>query len=149
MIEPMQTSISHEDLLLLDRILPRSHAVLNEIEKEYDESRRELTLEAINKLDFAAGQKERQAGFMKRVGAEASDEEGRLKRAEIEEKKRKSHAADMAHMGLDGVKNMLALKYGNLLRAWKLCLDADGSDKLTLDEFSRALRELGFKGNVK
>merc|ERR1719487_3204013 len=45
--------------------------------------------------------------------------------------------------------NLLMRRYGNLVRAWRLGLDRDGSGKLTFLEFCKSARELGFGGNVK
>jgi len=46
-------------------------------------------------------------------------------------------------------KRDLVRRYGNVVRAWRIGLDRDGSGTLTKDEFGPALRAHGFEGGAK
>ena len=74
---------------------------------------------------------------------------GKQQRAKIEEEAAAKAAADVGAFSLDEFKGALRRKYGNLLRAWKLGLDSDGSGKLSFVEFCQSARSEGFAGNLK
>jgi hypothetical protein len=48
-----------------------------------------------------------------------------------------------------GLKKLLVRKYGSVSAAWRNCLDFDGNGKLSFAEWSRAMRLIGFEGNIK
>eukprot|EP00930_Biecheleria_cincta_P070568 TRINITY_DN58201_c0_g1_i1.p1 TRINITY_DN58201_c0_g1~~TRINITY_DN58201_c0_g1_i1.p1 ORF type:complete len:1469 (+),score=331.35 TRINITY_DN58201_c0_g1_i1:26-4408(+) len=55
----------------------------------------------------------------------------------------------MERFDLDALKQNLISKYGSLASAWKYGLDIDRNGKITFNEFSRAVRDVGFHGNIK
>jgi len=55
----------------------------------------------------------------------------------------------MERFDLAALKKLLVNKYGSLAAAWKYGLDLDRNGKITYNEFSRAVREIGFHGNIK
>merc|ERR1719420_1202907 len=56
---------------------------------------------------------------------------------------------DVGAHNFDEWKGVLTRKYGNLLRAWTMGLDSDGSGKLSFVEFCQSARAEGFAGNLK
>mmetsp|Transcript_47990 Transcript_47990/g.114057 ORF Transcript_47990/g.114057 Transcript_47990/m.114057 type:complete len:1185 (-) Transcript_47990:90-3644(-) len=46
-------------------------------------------------------------------------------------------------------ESLLKRKFGSLVAAWRLCLDADLNGKLTPNEFAKVCRYLGYGGNIK
>ncbi|CAE8583926.1 unnamed protein product [Polarella glacialis] len=63
--------------------------------------------------------------------------------------KAEENARRMERFDLRALKNLLVKKHGSLAAAWKQGLDLDRNGKLTFAEFSKAVRELGFHGNIK
>lgn len=51
--------------------------------------------------------------------------------------------------GLISLKKFLVLMFGTITAAWRLGLDHDGHGRLTIAEWSKALRALGFEGDCK
>merc|ERR1719238_44197 len=74
---------------------------------------------------------------------------GKMQREKIAEEQRAKQAADVGSYTFAEFKEQLTRKYGNLLRAWKLGLDSDGSGKISFVEFCNAARAEGFAGNLK
>jgi len=50
---------------------------------------------------------------------------------------------------LESLKKLLVRKYGTVSAAWRHCLDQDGNGKLSFAEWSKALRAVGYEGNIK
>mmetsp|Transcript_31299 Transcript_31299/g.89821 ORF Transcript_31299/g.89821 Transcript_31299/m.89821 type:complete len:1481 (+) Transcript_31299:50-4492(+) len=50
---------------------------------------------------------------------------------------------------LPSLKRMLVNKYGSLSSAWRHGLDLDGNQMITFVEFCKAVRQIGFTGNIK
>eukprot|EP00929_Paragymnodinium_shiwhaense_P025866 TRINITY_DN15541_c0_g1_i1.p1 TRINITY_DN15541_c0_g1~~TRINITY_DN15541_c0_g1_i1.p1 ORF type:complete len:469 (+),score=130.62 TRINITY_DN15541_c0_g1_i1:118-1524(+) len=48
-----------------------------------------------------------------------------------------------------GFLTWLERRFGNIVRAWRLALDLDGSGCLTYNEFGNAVRDLGYEGSIK
>jgi len=74
---------------------------------------------------------------------------GKAKREAVEAEAARAAAADVGAHNFEEWKGVLTRKYGNLLRAWKVGLDSDGSNKLSFVEFCQSARAEGFAGNLK
>merc|ERR1719353_1591103 len=75
--------------------------------------------------------------------------QGQQKRKNVEEAAAANAAADIGAHNFEEFKGVLTRKYGNLLRAWTMGLDSDGSGKLSFVEFCNSARLEGFAGNLK
>lgn len=65
---------------------------------------------------------------------------------------RKACALNIPEHKIDTPEEFVAIclrTYGSIIRAWRLCLDADGNGKLTLNEFTQSCRMLGYDGDFK
>lgn len=77
--------------------------------------------------------------------------------AQVAGQQKEAHAADQrrlasANMGASTVEGFLAQlkrRFGNVPRAWRQCLDADGNNRLSRNEFYAACRGLNYVGNLK
>merc|ERR1719230_2325137 len=69
--------------------------------------------------------------------------EGRKKAEEI------MAAKDVGARSLDGFKQLLETRFGNLVRAWRKGLDTSGDGKLSFTEFCNSCRAIGYTGNLK
>merc|ERR1719421_1527418 len=74
---------------------------------------------------------------------------GRAQKEAVDKAQAEKAAMDMGASNLEEFKGVMTRKYGNLLRAWKLGLDTDGSGKISFVEFCNAARSQGFAGNLK
>merc|ERR1719421_2297355 len=74
---------------------------------------------------------------------------GRAQKEAVDKAQAEKAAMDMGASNLEEFKGVMTRKYGNLLRAWKLGLDTDGSGKISFVEFCNAARNQGFAGNLK
>merc|ERR1719478_408746 len=74
---------------------------------------------------------------------------GKMQRNKIAEEEKAKQSADVGSYTFAEFKEQLTRKYGNLLRAWNLGLDSDGSGKLSFVEFCNSARAEGFAGNLK
>jgi len=63
--------------------------------------------------------------------------------------KAKKEEAVIAAADLASLKKLLVRKYGTLWAAWRHALQADGIAQLSFAMFSKSMRMVGFKGNVK
>merc|ERR1719316_1615439 len=75
--------------------------------------------------------------------------QGKQKRKAVEEEAAARAAADIGAHTFEEFKAVLQRKYGNLLRAWTMGLDSNGSGKLSFVEFCSSARAEGFAGNLK
>merc|ERR1719502_2620083 len=75
--------------------------------------------------------------------------QGAQKKKAVEEEAAARAAADIGAHNFEEFKGVLQRKYGNLLRAWTMGLDSDGSGKLSFVEFCNSARAKGFAGNLK
>merc|ERR1719487_1746203 len=75
--------------------------------------------------------------------------QGLEKRKTVEAEAAARAAADVGAHNFEEFKGVLQRKYGNLLRAWTMGLDSDGSGKLSFVEFCNSARAEGFAGNLK
>merc|ERR1719353_2089197 len=75
--------------------------------------------------------------------------QGQQKRKNVAEAAAANAAADIGAHNFEEFKGVLTRKYGNLLRAWTMGLDSDGSGKLSFVEFCNSARLEGFAGNLK
>lgn len=57
--------------------------------------------------------------------------------------------ADVACNSLDGVKAFLRRKYGCLATAWKVALDPLRTGQISKEEFCKAFRVIGYRGDIK
>jgi len=48
----------------------------------------------------------------------------------------------------DDVKELMLHQFGNFLKAWRLCLDTDNSNRCSWPEFQQACRRIGYQGDV-
>lgn len=62
------------------------------------------------------------------------------------QKKELATAADLA--SLNGLKKILVRKYGTITAAWRHLLDPGHTGKLSFQEWSKALRHIGFEGSI-
>jgi len=75
-----------------------------------------------------------------------------LNRRDHEAVKSQLDAAKQLRLGmhtLPGFKRALVVRCGSLLGAWRESLDLDGNGRLSFGEFTRALSNLGFHGDIK
>lgn len=82
-------------------------------------------------------------GFIRKKGT------ARYRRAEVEKEAERQKLLDMGAYDLVGFKELLAQKYGNIYRAWKLALDPDGNGRVSKMEFFAAARKVGYHGPVQ
>merc|ERR1719247_964784 len=54
-----------------------------------------------------------------------------------------------AYEALHSFKDMLNVKFANMLLAWKEGLDSDGDERLTHSEFCKRVKEMGYEGDAK
>merc|ERR1719331_3514260 len=72
------------------------------------------------------------------AAARRSEAQGRAKKEARAAQEKKAKELDMAASDLPSFKKALTRRYGNLYRAWKECLDIDGSGSLGFTEFAMA-----------
>jgi len=103
-------------------------------------------------VEEEGAQKKSEMSFLDRQKTNAAKRQeaiGKATRKELEDAEAAEKAKSMGASTLAAFKKQLVLKYGNLLRAWKSSLDADGSGKLSQNEFFGAARNEGYVGNLK
>ena len=66
----------------------------------------------------------------------------------IAEKIKEDAARDKGARNAKEFRRLLKCRFGNLHRAWNEGLDLDGNGRLSYNEFSYAVRMLGFRGAV-
>jgi Ca2+-binding EF-hand superfamily protein len=105
----------------------------------------------MGKLGPTARKKIAQMPFLQRqeIAGLRSQASGRLKKSERDADLEREKATSMGAHTLDDFLALLKRRYGNTLRAWKECLDTDGSGSLSFMEFCAACRRVGFAGKVK
>jgi len=99
-----------------------------------------------------SGKKKSEMSFEERSMTESqkrSKAQGEAKKKELEEKRKTMAAMDVGASDGAGFKAQLTRKYGNLMRAWTLALDLDGSGSISFTEFCTAVRAQGFVGSLK
>lgn len=75
--------------------------------------------------------------------------DGLTRKERIDKRKQDEVHNRMERFDLDALKKNLISKYGSLASAWKYGLDIDRNGKITFNEFSRAVRDIGFHGSIK
>lgn len=63
--------------------------------------------------------------------------------------KRKEQQIECVREDLEKLKKHMVRHYGTICAAWRHGLDFDGNGKLSFAEWSKALRQVGFEGNIK
>merc|ERR1719326_968200 len=99
----------------------------------------------------SSGKKKSEMTFAERNAAtqRRNEAEGLAKKQAVEAAAKEKAKHDVgAHDGA-GFEAALTRKYGNLLRAWTLALDIDGSGSIGFTEFCTAVRAQGFAGSLK
>jgi Ca2+-binding EF-hand superfamily protein len=64
--------------------------------------------------------------------------------ADEKEKTLRMEAADWATL-----KKSLIRKFGTITSAWRMCLDKNGNGKVSFTDFTKAIRDFGFQGNIR
>jgi hypothetical protein len=75
--------------------------------------------------------------------------ETRNYREMLVDEKTQHKAKHVAPKTFEELQTMLKRRYGNLVRAWRLCLDADDAGRLTFNEFGPGLRRIGYEGSIR
>lgn len=73
----------------------------------------------------------------------------RAQRGERSQSPKTQERAAIGAADLDSLKKLLVRKYGTICQAWRHVLDLDGNGKLSFLEWCKALRTVGFEGNIK
>lgn len=73
----------------------------------------------------------------------------RTPRKQIEDNRVEKAAKTKGTYTLFSLQDHLKRRYGNLVRAWRLSIDIEGTWKLSFNDFGPALRRLGFEGSIR
>merc|ERR1719453_1312424 len=61
---------------------------------------------------------------------------------------RLANAPDHLINSSEDFEHLISRKYGSIINAWRTCLDIDQNGKLTFNEFCKAVRWLGYGGDL-
>jgi Ca2+-binding EF-hand superfamily protein len=73
----------------------------------------------------------------------------RTPRQQIADNMRATAARTKGTNTLEGLREHLKRRYGNLIRAWRLAIDIEGTWKLSFNDFGPAIRRLGYEGSIR
>merc|ERR1719326_318338 len=74
---------------------------------------------------------------------------GAQRRKTMAEESKKHMGAVKGAQNLAEFKEALVLKYGNMMRAWRIALDSDANGTIGFIEFSQVVREEGYLGDIR